>query len=205
MVCTLQSILSEVFSFTLGYNITQTNTEATNDEKQLHIIDYNEKNFGQELKGKFIFYWNLLLDWIFLCLGQNYDVVYDCVGGIEQWTSAQEVLKRGGHFLTIVGDDTQTIISVKSVLSLVPSLMNRKFWSTFGSSHHKYGFHFLKENSQDLDDLRTTYIETGKVKPLIDTVFDWRKDGVEALYSLYEKSKSGKAQGKLILKIADEE
>ncbi len=127
------------------------------------------------------------------------------MGGIEQWTSAQEVLKRGGHFLTIVGDDTQSVVSVKSVLSLVPSLMNRKFWSTFGSSHHKYGFHFLKENSQDLDDLRTTYIETGKVKPLIDTVFDWRKDGVEALYSLYEKSKSGKAQGKLILKIADEE
>ncbi|CAF3741768.1 unnamed protein product, partial [Rotaria sordida] len=33
----------------------------------------------------------------------------------------------------------------------------------------------------------------------------WQKDGVEALYLLYEKIKSGKAQGKLILKIADEE
>jgi hypothetical protein len=56
-----------------------------------------------------------------------------------------------------------------------------------------------------LDDIRTTYVETGKVKPLIDTIYDWQKDGVEALYSLYEKSKSGKAQGKLILKISDEQ
>jgi NADPH:quinone reductase-like Zn-dependent oxidoreductase len=52
--------------------------------------------------------------------------------------------------------------------------------------------------------MRTKYLETGKVKSLIDTVFDWQTDGVEALYKLYEKSKSGKAQGKLVLKIADE-
>ena len=44
-----------------------------------------------------------------------------------------------------------------------------------------------------------------KLKPVIDTVYDWQKDGVEALYSLYEKSKGGKAQGKLVLKIADEQ
>jgi len=56
-----------------------------------------------------------------------------------------------------------------------------------------------------LDDMRTKYLETDKVKPLIDTVFDWRTDGVEAIHKLYEKSKSGKAQGKLILKIVDEQ
>jgi hypothetical protein len=53
--------------------------------------------------------------------------------------------------------------------------------------------------------MRTKYLETGKVKPLIDTVFDWRKEGVEAVNKLYEKSKSGKAQGKLILAIAEEQ
>ncbi len=62
----------------------------------------------------------------------------------------------------------------------------------------------FKLTPEELDDIRTNYIETGKVKPLIDTVYDWRKAGVEALYSLYEKSKSGKAQGKLILKISDD-
>ena len=90
-------------------------------------------------------------------------------------------------------------------MSIVSSLINRKFWSVFGSAHHYYTLHRLRGSYQQLDDMRTKYIETGKIKPVIDTIFDWRKDGVEALYSLYEKSKSGKAQGKLILKIADEE
>jgi hypothetical protein len=85
------------------------------------------------------------------------------------------------------------------------SLINRKFWSVFGSAKHNYTMCFLNQTYQGLDDIRTKFIETEKVKPLIDTVYDWRKDGVESLYSLYEKSKSGKAQGKLILKIADEE
>jgi hypothetical protein len=64
--------------------------------------------------------------------------------------------------------------------------------------------HFLNHTPEDLDDIGTYYIETDKVKPIIDTVYDLKKDGVEALYSLYEKSKSGKAQGKLILKISDD-
>ncbi|CAF0843561.1 unnamed protein product [Adineta steineri] len=167
----------------LGYKTSQT----TADQNQVHIIDYNEKDFGKELKG------------------QNYDVVYDCVGGQQQWTSAQEVLKRNGQFITIVGDDTKSVLSVKAIASVGSSIVNRKFWSVFGSLHHNYIMHFLIPNFQNLNDMRTKYIETGKVKPIIDTVFDWRKDGVESLYSLYEKSKSGKAQGKLILKIADEE
>lgn len=66
-------------------------------------------------------------------------------------------------------------------------------------------FYLIRQSYQGLDDMRTNYVENGKVKPLVDTVFDWRKDGVEAVHQLYEKSKSGKAQGKLILKIADEQ
>lgn len=93
---------------------------------------------------------------------------------------------------------------MKALANVGSSLINRKFWSVFGSSHHNYIFHFLNQNFEDLDDLRVNYIETGKVKPVIDTIFDWRKDNVEALYSLYEKSRSGKAQGKLILQIVDQ-
>ncbi|CAF0822383.1 unnamed protein product [Adineta steineri] len=171
----------------LGYTITQTSIEMNNDQNQLHVIDYTEKDFGEELKD------------------QNYDIVYDCVGGEQQWISAQKILKRGGQFITIVGDDTSSIISLKTLIVMGSSIVNRKFCSIFGSAHHDYIRHVLYENFQDLDDIRTKFIETNKVKPLIDTVFDWRKDGVDALYSLYEKSKSGKAQGKLILKIADEE
>jgi alcohol dehydrogenase len=171
----------------LGYKIIQTKEEINNDQQQILVIDYNAKDFGQELKG------------------QNYDAVYDCVGGEQQWISAQQILKKGGQFVTIVGDDTKSALSLKSVATTGASIINRKFWSVFSSDHHDYIIHFLNQTPEDLDNIRKNYIETDKVKPLIDTVYDLQKDGVEALYSLYEKSKSGKAQGKLILKVSDAE
>jgi len=178
---------NESYFFLSGYKIIQTKEEINNDQQQLFVIDYNAKDFGQELQG------------------QNYDIVYDCVGGREQWKSAQQILKKGGQFITIVGDDPKSAASVKSIATMGSSLIGRKFSSVFSSNHHSYTGFFLKQTAEGLDDIRTNYIETGKVKSIIDTVYDWRKDGVEALYSLYEKSKSGKAQGKLILKISDEE
>ncbi|CAF3714397.1 unnamed protein product [Rotaria sp. Silwood1] len=177
------------FSFLqkLGYTLTENKDEINNDPEKILVIDYNVKDFGQELNG------------------ENYDVVYDCVGGQQQWISAQQILKIGGQFITIAGDDTNPIVSFRWITTVVASLINRKFWSIFSSAHHNYIYHGLYQTPEDLDDIRTTYIETGKVKPLIDTIYDWRIDGVEALYLPYEKARSGKAQGKLILKIADEE
>ncbi|CAF1251593.1 unnamed protein product [Rotaria sordida] len=171
----------------LGYTITENKDEINNDPQKILVIDYNAKDFGQELKG------------------ENYDVVYDCVGGQQQWMSAQQILKIGGQFITIVGDDQNSVLSFKWIVTMGLSMINRKFWSIFSSAHHSYTYHGLSQTPEDLDDIRINFIEIGKVKPLIDTVYDWQKDGVEALYLLYEKIKSGKAQGKLILKIADEE
>nr|QGA89362.1 putative fatty alcohol dehydrogenase [Chilo suppressalis] len=169
----------------LGFSLVHGKPNPDADEKQLHVIDYNEKDFGRELKG------------------EDYDVVYDCVGGRQQWVSAKQVLKRNGQFITIVGDDPKTVLSLKSIISFSSKLIGRKFLSFFGCSHYNYVFHTHEPKSSDLDEIRTKYIETKKVRPLIDTIFDWKKDGIEALYSLYEKSKSGKAQGKLVLRIAD--
>ncbi|CAF1137288.1 unnamed protein product [Rotaria sordida] len=171
----------------LGYKIVQESDETKDDPQQLFVIDYNSKDFGQVLQDK------------------NYDLVYDCVGGEQQWVAAQRILKRGGQFVTIAGDDPEASVSLKSALTMGTHIMSRKLGSVFCSSHHSYIFHLLHTSHQELDDIRTKYLETGKVKPLIDTVFDWQKDGVEAIYKLYEKSKSGKAQGKLILKITDEQ
>ncbi len=187
MVCHIPFTINESYFFLSGYKIIQTKEEINNDQDQLFVIDYNAKDFGQELQG------------------QNYDLVYDCVGGEEQWTSAQQILKQGGQFITIVGDDPKSATSIKSIATMGSNLIGRKLSSVFSSNHHNYIMLIYKQTAEELDDIRTKYMETGKVKSIIDTVYDWRKDGVEALYSLYEKSKSGKAQGKLILKISDEE
>ena len=127
------------------------------------------------------------------------------MGGEQQWIAAQKILKRGGQFITIVGDEPEMKVTLKYMVSVGSSLLGSKIRSTFSSAKPAYTFHGISENYQDLDDIRTRFLETGKVKPMIDTIFDWRKDDVEALHGLYEKSKSGKAQGKLILKITDAE
>ncbi|CAF3753000.1 unnamed protein product, partial [Adineta steineri] len=171
----------------LGYQIIHNKSELINEQEQILVIDYNEKDSGEELKG------------------ENYDIVYDCVGGIKQWISAQKILKQYGQFITLVGDYTPSNISIKYFINLVASIINRKFWFYLSSAHHNYIWNSTHRSYHQLDDLRINYIGTNKVKPLIDTIFDWRKDDVEALYLSYEKSKSGKAQGKLILKIIDEE
>ena len=171
----------------LGYQIVQNKSDLTDVDNQILLIDYHEKDFGEELRG------------------ENYDVVYDCIGGQQHWISAQQILKHGGDFITLVGDDPNTVLSFQWVLNTALSLINRKFWSIFGSNHHHYIMHAHKQTPENLDHIRTNYIENEKVKPLIDKVYDWKKDGVEALFSLYEKSKSGTSQGKLILKIADQD
>ncbi len=74
MVCNIPFIINESYFFLSGYKIIQTKEEINNDQQQLFVIDYNAKDFGQELQG------------------QNYDIVYDCVGGQEQWKSAQQIL-----------------------------------------------------------------------------------------------------------------
>lgn len=170
----------------LGFSVTQDKEEFNNDPEKVLIIDYNSKDFGDELQGT------------------NFDAVFDCVGGIEQWIAAQKILKPSGQFVTILGDDTKLNVSVKSIVTIGSTIAFRKLRSYFTSGHHNYTFHALKQNPQDLDDLRVNYIETGKVKPIIDSVYDVQKDGIEAFYSAFEKSKSGKAQGKLVLKFIDE-
>ncbi|CAF1377191.1 unnamed protein product [Adineta ricciae] len=170
----------------LGYEIIRNKSEWINMDNQILVIDYKEKDFGEELQGN------------------DYDIVCDCVGGQQNWISAQRILKRGGDFITFVGDDPNPVLSVTWIVQTAGNLLNRKFWSVFGSERHKYFMHVHSQTPENLDDLRLNYFESGKVKPIIDKVYDWRKDGIEALYSAYERSRNRMAQGKLILKIADE-
>ncbi|CAF0893939.1 unnamed protein product [Didymodactylos carnosus] len=163
----------------LGLNIVQ-NPELGESLGDLLVINYQEKDFGIELNG------------------QNYDVVYDCTGGYEQWSSAQHILKPGGKFITIVGDDKKSEINLKSILSVGSSLVNRKFWSVVNSSHPSYSLIFLRMSYEELDILRTNFFEKDLIKPIIDQTFDFDLHGLQGMY---EKSKSGKARGKLVLKI----
>ena len=39
--------------FFIGYTIIQNKEEINNNQEQIFVIDYNEKDFGQELRGKY--------------------------------------------------------------------------------------------------------------------------------------------------------
>jgi len=170
----------------LGYNVVQNTELGENGLGDILVIDYNSKDFGTELKG------------------QQYDIVYDCVGGQQQWTSAQQIMKPGGKFITIVGDDQRSNVTLKAIGTMGAAIVNRKFWSVFGNAKHSYILHYLRQSYENLDILRENYFETGKMKPIIDKIYDFNS-GSESLHQMYERSKSGKAQGKLILKFVNDE
>lgn len=56
---------------------------------------------------------------------------------------------------------------------------------------------FIHPSGQQLRDI-TTMIEAGKIKPIIDKVFDF-KETQQAI----ESSESGRAKGKIIVKMKD--
>lgn len=152
----------------------------TDPDQPILVIDYTKNNFGQMLRH------------------QNFDVVFDCVGGLEQWEGAQQILKPGGRFVTIVGDDPHSNLTVKNIVTVGAGVINRKFWSLVGQEP-SYIFHVLKQDYRHLDDLRINYIETGKMRPIIDRIYDFHN--IEESRAMYDRSQARQAQGKLVAQI----
>ncbi|CAF3548508.1 unnamed protein product [Rotaria sp. Silwood1] len=166
------------------YNIIENVSEVTkSNHDDLLVIDYTTYNFGELLHH------------------QNYDVVFDCVGGQEQWESAQQILKPGDRFVTIVGDDPHSNLTVKNIVTVSAGVINRKFWSLIGQEP-SYIFHALKQDYRHLDDMRMNYIEMGKMKSIIDRVYNFYK--LEELHAMYDRSKSRRAQGKMVAQIVQD-
>jgi hypothetical protein len=120
--------------------------------------------------------------------------VSDCVSGEQQTIAAQQILKLGDQFITIAGDNPKMKVTLKYLVTVGSSLLGSKIRSTLSSAKPAYGFHRISENYQDLDGVRTRFLETGKVKPMIDTVFDWRRDSVDTLHESYENRRVKKAR-----------
>jgi alcohol dehydrogenase len=142
------------------------------------IIDYNKQQWFEVLKGA------------------NYDVVYDCVGGIDSWVHAREVLRTAGIYVTIVGDQ-QTPFSIGSTLSTSSSIVNRRFWALFGEPW--YYFVTATPSWTDLYEIRKL-VEAGAIRPVIDKVYS-----MEKVAKAFERSKAKKAHGKLVIRIVEED
>lgn len=140
------------------------------------VVNYKEKSIVEELKGK------------------DFDMVYDTIGGEENWIAAQGALKKGGRFVTIVGDGV-------GPGSMIARVLYRKAMSLFGGPAYDI---FMTDTtapaiSEDMKKL-TELVESGKVKPVLDgRSFELT---TESMHKMIEASMSNRVKGKLILKVS---
>lgn len=143
------------------------------------VVNYKEESLMDALKGK------------------DFDVVYDTIGGLEHWQVAQASLKKGGIFVTIVGDGG-------SLLNTMGGMVWRKLkGAVTGEFQYKL---FLTDTkyegvTKDMEKI-TELVEAGKVKPVMDERrFELTTEGV---HDFIKASMSHRAKGKLILQVQKE-
>ncbi|WP_404274210.1 NADP-dependent oxidoreductase [Exiguobacterium undae] len=127
----------------------------------------------------------------------DYDGVYDTIGG-ETLRRSFKVVLPGGHIVSVSGLPNGRFgksyrsgflkTSLFRLLTLRETLLERKHDVT-------YTFLFMRPSGQQLEHI-TEWIESGQIKPVIDRVYPF-EDAQAAL----EYSESGRAKGKVVLKI----
>jgi len=139
-------------------------------------------------------------DWGEVLVGENYDVIFDCVGGIENWNRAEKVLKTGGNYVTISGD-VQDKMSVSRLVGIAGSWIGRNFMSLFNSPKYSY---FTTDSSKahvQLIEVRQL-IDGGFIVPVID--HSRGKFNFENIADSFEYSMEGRVTGKLVIHIDDD-
>jgi len=142
------------------------------------VVNYKEHNLMESLQGK------------------DFDLIFDTIGSLEHWEISKASMKPKGVFVTIVGDDTGSMIN--DVAAIAWRTMKSK---VFGGQ--KYRFCFADTSSPVVVETMkklTELVEKGSVKPLIDDqTFALTTKGI---MDLVKASKSHRATGKLLLKVA---
>jgi alcohol dehydrogenase len=141
------------------------------------VINYKEKSVVDELKGK------------------ELDLVFDTVGGIENWKAAKGGLKKGGIFVTIAGDGG-------GLPSMIPGIVYRKLASNFGAPKYEL-FLTSTQAPEVVKDMKTLteLVEAGKVKPVLDTSTAPFELTTKSIHDMARASMSGRTKGKLVLTV----
>ncbi|RZF54617.1 NADP-dependent oxidoreductase [Acinetobacter halotolerans] len=143
------------------------------------IIDYKTTDFEQELK--------------------EYDVVLDTQGG-KTLDKSLNVLKRGGRLISLVGPPDQATTDAFNLNRFLKCVIPLLSWSIRRKAKKRgvtYSFLFMQPNGQQLSQI-SHLVETGKIKPVVDTEYDFSKIK-EALHYV----NTGRTKGKVVLKISE--
>lgn len=165
----------------MGATVATTASEAgANLVKSLgadEIINYKTEKFEEILK--------------------NYDAVFDTLGG-EILEKSFEVIKSGGKVVSVSGLPNARFgkeYGSGFFKTMLFSIASHKLTALEKKYNVQYTFLFMKPSGEQLR-IIANFIETGKIKPIIDRVFPF-DDAQKAI----EYAESGRAKGKIILKI----
>ncbi|WP_377521233.1 NADP-dependent oxidoreductase [Priestia megaterium] len=128
---------------------------------------------------------------------KNYDAVFDTLGG-EILEKSFGIIKDGGKLVSVSGLPNARFgkeYGSGFFKTLLFSAASHKLTGLEKKHNVQYTFLFMKPSGEQLR-IIANFIETGKIKPIIDKVFSF-KDAQKAM----EYAESGRAKGKIILKI----
>ena len=141
------------------------------------VIDYRQQDFATALR--------------------DYDVVLNSLGKDELERSLQ-ILKPGGHLISISGPPTPTFATVRGLawpLKQIMRLLSRGIRSKAKRKGVTYSFVFMRADGAQLGTI-TSLVESGVIVPVIDRVFPF-EDTQGALAHV----ESGRAKGKVVVEV----
>ncbi|WP_422506045.1 NADP-dependent oxidoreductase [Stenotrophomonas sp. GZD-301] len=143
------------------------------------VIDYKQQDFATELR--------------------DYDVVLNSLGKNELTRSLQ-ILKPGGHLISISGPPTPAFAAARRLawpLKQVLRLLSRGIRSKAKQKGVTYTFVFMQASGQQLAEI-TSLVESGAIRPVIDRVFPFQE-----IPGALAHVESGRAKGKVVVEILE--
>ncbi|QQZ08437.1 NADP-dependent oxidoreductase [Heyndrickxia vini] len=128
---------------------------------------------------------------------KNYDAVFDTLGG-ETLEKSFEVIKSGGKIVSVSGLPNARFgkeYGSGFFKTMLFSAASHKLTALEKKHNVQYTFLFMKPSGEQLS-IIANFIESGKIKPIIDKVYPF-EDAQKAM----EYAETGRAKGKIILKI----
>lgn len=128
---------------------------------------------------------------------KNYDAVFDTLGGTTLEKSF-DIIKSEGNIVSVSGMPNARFgkeFGSGFFKTLLFSLASKKLTALEKKHNAQYSFLFMKPSGDQLR-IIAKYIESGQIKPIIDRIFPF-----ENTQKAMEYSESGRAKGKIIVKI----
>uniref|UniRef100_A0A7S1L969 Enoyl reductase (ER) domain-containing protein n=1 Tax=Neobodo designis TaxID=312471 RepID=A0A7S1L969_NEODS len=133
-------------------------------------------------------------DWSEVLRGEEYDAVFDAMGGYQSYVDSAKVLKKSGTFYSIVGDHPDGTLSFGKMVGVAGAIA---FRGRFLGPYYKIAISLPSTPDHGLRFFLGLMAE-GKAKAVLDPAepFEFSQAGAVAMFN---KQASGRCKGKLLM------